>query len=124
MTNAVMFAHLVGKHIRMERDATRREQAEGEPPTIGMECYVAMVRDVAEKRVVFDIGGLSFVRDADHMKPVRDTRVGHRLGVEIVSDESIAFTVWEDEEKDWRFTIWPDKDTADEFDPEDSHATR
>ena len=47
MRGAVYYAGLVGRYIRMERDATDAEQAAGAPPTVGMECLVIRVYDGA-----------------------------------------------------------------------------
>lgn len=124
---ATDFAHLVGKHIRMERPATRKERHSGEPPMVGMECHVAMVRDVKELKIAPAVEIFQGMRIENGQpvfpdKPIEDTQ--WRWGVEIVSDESIAFTVWDDEEDDWGFCIWPDADTAEEFDPGSDHAKR
>ena len=124
---ATDFAHLVGKHIRMERPATLKERQSGEPPTVGMECHVAMVRDVKEPAPInfMPIETARFyIKDGEAVIDKPSVEFQWRWGVEIVSDESIAFTVWDDEEDDWGFCIWPDADTADEFDPGSDHAKR
>jgi hypothetical protein len=80
--NAVQYAALVGKYIRMERPATDLEQAAGDPPTIGMECIVAQVYDSATPGVVM-----------------------------ICSDDGHMFAVGAGQPV-WRFGVWPDESTA------------
>jgi len=43
--NAVHYAALVGRYIRMERPATSPEKREQGDPSLGMECTVVSVQD-------------------------------------------------------------------------------
>lgn len=69
---------MIGRYVSMERPATDEEIAAGEPLTVGMAGVVT---------------------------EVRDTAVGARRGVEIAVDYGYAWTVFDDEQNTWRFTI-------------------
>jgi hypothetical protein len=84
---AVTYAALVGRYVRMERPATEQELAAyPDMHTIGMECLVGAVRDIA-------VDG----------EPV----------VEVLADYGYAFTVRPADR--WSFTIWPSEDAAREL---------
>ena len=60
MNEAVAYAGLVGKYIRMERPATEAERASGDPETVGMEGVVESVVDSPAGVVVVADDGYMF----------------------------------------------------------------
>jgi len=65
--NAVAYAGLVGRYIRMERPATAAERTAGAPSMIGMECTVTRVHDSAPGVVtICGADGYAFAVGPDH----------------------------------------------------------
>jgi len=83
MSEAIKYAGLVGKYVRMERPQTEAEQIQDPHagPTVGMECTVVMVADRPDGAVA------------------------------IVADYGYEFLVKRNWEEAWTFHIWPDEET-------------
>lgn len=80
------YVGLVGKYIRMERDATEEElEVDPDTKTIGMECLVTMVADTADNE-----------------------------GVVICGDWGMEFTIYP-RLHEWRFAIWPSETIRKQF---------
>jgi len=83
--NAIKYASLVGKYIRMSRPATEEElKIPLQGPTVGMECLCVAVRDYS----------------------------GPGMGVEVIADYGYAFSILPKDEQHWEFEIWESEEAA------------
>lgn len=84
---AAEYAHLVGKYVRMERNAEPGDIEFEAGTDVGMECTVAYVRDAVEE-----------MEDA----------------VEIMGDYGMGYVIYP-QRHDWRFTIWASEEARKEW---------
>lgn len=105
-----MFAQFAGRHIKMSRAVSTREQLEdGLPSRVTIEGYVAMVRDMYVPNITM----------ASFLHRTEGQRVAHGgwEAVQIVFDDGREAIIREQD--DWSFTIWPDVETREDFQEED-----